>query len=76
MPLRQPVAGNVAAEIEEVEGDTALAQVLDHHERVEGRAEQAVGLRRDHHVPLAALGEEGAMTSASRTGRSARSPRR
>ena len=32
--------------------DAALAQVLDHRERVEGRAEQAVELRRDDDVAL------------------------
>ena len=38
--------------------DAALAQVLDHRERVERRAEQAVELRRDHDVALRELGEQ------------------
>jgi hypothetical protein len=35
-----------------------LAHVLDHRERVEGAAEQAVELRRDDHVTFVELGEQ------------------
>jgi hypothetical protein len=58
--LRQPVAGNVAAQVEQMEGDAPLLQILDHLERIEGRAEQAIELRGDHHVALRQLGEQGA----------------
>ena len=44
--LGQAVAGNVAAQVEQVELDAPLLEVLDDLERVEGRAEQAIELRR------------------------------
>jgi hypothetical protein len=48
----------VAAEVEEVQRDASLAQDLDDLQRVEGRAEQAVELRRDDDVALPQPGEQ------------------
>jgi hypothetical protein len=45
-----PVAGDVAAEIDHVQADAALFQLREHIERIERRAEHAIELRGDDHV--------------------------
>ena len=57
--LREPIAGNIAAEIEQVQTDATFAQVFHHLQRVERRAEQPVELRRDNDIALSELCEQG-----------------
>ena len=56
--LGQAVAGNVAAEVEEMQAHASRLQFLNDLERVESRPEQAIELRGDHHVALRQLGEQ------------------
>ncbi len=58
--LRYPVAGDVAAEIEQVELDAPRLETFYNFERVEGRTEKAIELRRDNDIAALELGKQSA----------------
>ena len=56
--LGQAIAGDVPAEVEQMEFDATLLQVFDDLERVKGRAEQAIELGCDDNIAPLQLGEQ------------------